>query len=136
MVDDERLFVTDDSSIHKKQRLDPSDMEILEEVKTGEGLITISAEELKKLAEAAANTFKECQEMVEPMTKEQAEVVRKLRVEEGYSWRAIAHHMPAMTLAGVIGRHHQIRLSVWPSVKEQLSSLVKIINKNHGIRNR
>ncbi|MBW2649234.1 MAG: hypothetical protein JRC53_05390 [Deltaproteobacteria bacterium] len=29
--------------------------------------------------------------MVEPMTKEQAEVVRKLRVEEGYSWRAIAH---------------------------------------------
>jgi len=91
MVDDERLFVTDDSSIHKQQKLDPADMEILEGVKTGEGMITVNVEELKKLAEAAANTFKECQEMVEPMTKEQAEVVRKLRVEEGYSWRAIAH---------------------------------------------
>jgi len=85
------IFVTDDSSIHKRQKLDPADIEILKSAKTGEGMITINPEELKRFAETAANLFEDCRKMVEPMTKEQAEVVRKLRVQEGYSWRAIAH---------------------------------------------
>jgi len=91
MVEDEPIFVTDDGSIHKKQKLDPSDIEILKSIKTGEGMITINPEELKRFAETAANLFEDCRKMVEPMTEEQAEVVRRLRVEEGYSWRAIAH---------------------------------------------
>jgi hypothetical protein len=90
--DEDMTFVTDDRRIHKKGKLDPTDMEILESAKTGEGLITIkSLEEVEELGRAACETFDAYRLFVrEHMTKKQAGFVRKLRVEGGYSWRAIA----------------------------------------------
>lgn len=92
MPEDETIFVTNDQQIHRKGKLDPTDMEILKSVNTGEGTITIkSVEELKALAKAASDKFDAYSLYVrEHMTKEQAEFVRRLRVDEGYSWRAVA----------------------------------------------
>jgi len=92
MPEDETIFVTNDQQIHRKGKLDPTDMEILKSVKTGGGTITIkSVEELKALAKAASDKFDAYSLYVmEHMTKEQAEFVRRLRVDEGYSWRAVA----------------------------------------------
>jgi len=93
MSEDENItFVTDDRGIHKKGKLDPTDMEILQSAKTGEGLITIkSVEELEELGRAACEKFDAYNLFVnEHMTKEQAEFIRKLRVDERYSWRAVA----------------------------------------------
>ena len=90
---DERILVTNDSSLHGKKEtvIAKADEEILKSVKTGEGMVTIkSIKELKKLAKAADRTFRKSQKMVQPMTEEQARVVRKFRVEEGYSRRAVA----------------------------------------------
>ena len=85
-------FVTNDQTIHRKGKLDPTDMEILKSAKTGEGLITIkSMEEIEELGKAACEKFDAYRTFVsQHMTKEQAEFVRKLRVDESYSWRAVA----------------------------------------------
>ncbi len=93
MSEDENItFVTDDREIHRKGKLDPTDMEILKSVESGEGLLTIkSVEELEELGKAACETFDAYRLFVrEHMTREQAGFVRKLRVDEGYSWRAVA----------------------------------------------
>jgi len=93
MPEDENItFVTDDREIHRKGKLDPTDVEILESAKSGEGLITIkSVEELKELCRVAGERFEAYRFFLrEHMTREQAEFVRKLRVDQGYSWRAVA----------------------------------------------
>jgi hypothetical protein len=93
MPEDENItFVTDDTSIHRARELDPDDKAILKSIKTGEGLITIkSVEELEELAKAASEKFDAYRLFVkEHMTEGQARFVRKLRVDEGYSWRAVA----------------------------------------------
>ncbi len=95
MPENNITFVTDDDilrEIHKKGKLDLTDVEILESVKTGEGLRTIkSLEEMKELAKAAAERFDAYNLFVkEHMTQKQAEFIRKLRVDEGYSWRSVA----------------------------------------------
>lgn len=85
------VFVTGDTAIHKKGKLDPTDLEILKQTQTGEGLIKLTPETLKSLAEGLVATFDHYKEMaIKCMTDEQAEVVRKLRVDEHYSWRAVA----------------------------------------------
>jgi hypothetical protein len=84
-------FVTDDREIHRKGKLDPTDVEILESAKSNEGLTTIGVEELKELCRVAGERFEAYRFFLrEHMTREQAEFVRKLRVDEGYSWRAVA----------------------------------------------
>jgi len=84
-------FVCDDRRI-LGGRIDPIDQEILESVKTGEGLITIkSVEELEELARAAFEKFDAFYLYAKgQMNHEQAQFVRKLRAGEGYSWRAVA----------------------------------------------
>jgi hypothetical protein len=91
-MEDKVTFVTSDSTLTKGKRgmISKTDQEILQSVKTGKGMVTLSANDLKKMAKAASDRFDEFKQMVKPMTKKQAEVVRKLRVEEGYSWRAVA----------------------------------------------
>jgi hypothetical protein len=92
-MNDEIYFVTNDSAMQGKKKktvMSKTDYEILKSVRTGKGMITLKPGDLQKLAEAAAKTFDECRKMAEPMTKEQAEIVRTLRVEKGYSWRAVA----------------------------------------------
>lgn len=87
----EPVFVTEDKAIHQGAILSSVDKEILESVKTGEGMITIeSVEQLKEMAKAASERFDELKELCSPMTLEQAGIVRMLRVDKGYSWRAIA----------------------------------------------
>jgi hypothetical protein len=85
------IFVTDDSSVHKKGKLDQTDEAILKEVQSGGGVVIQSVEQFKALAEGLTAAFDGCTELCHRyMTKEQAEYIRKLRVDEGYSWRAVA----------------------------------------------
>lgn len=92
MNEEEVVFVTEDKGLRKTGKVDQTDVEILKSVKTGEGLITIkSKEQLIAMAKAASDTFDYFREQVRnKMTKEQAEFVRRLRVDKGYSWRAVA----------------------------------------------
>jgi len=91
MNDEEIVFITEDKGIRKTGEVDPTDMEIIKSAKTGEGIIQIkSKEQLMALAKAASDTFDYFREQARKMTKEQAEFIRRLRVDEGYSWRAVA----------------------------------------------
>ncbi len=94
MVNKEKpTFVTDDQTIHKGGRIDETDAKILRSVQTGQGFIEIkSKEQLEYIAKGLVAALDGCLELCrQHMTKEQAEIVRKLRVDEGYSWRAVAH---------------------------------------------
>lgn len=76
----------------EERRLTTTDKEIVESAKTGEGLIEIkSAEQFKELARAAQVThdgfMKKVVDLLDDVT---AAYVRHLRVDEGYSWRAVA----------------------------------------------
>lgn len=89
---EEPVFVTDDKQIRERGKLDEADKEILDSMRSGEGLKTINKEELMELAKAASEKFDAYRLFAKyHMTKDQADFVRKLRVDEGYSWRAIAH---------------------------------------------
>lgn len=89
--DQEHVFVTEDKAVREAGRISKADAEILQSVQAGEGLITIkSVEELQEMAKAAAERFDEFKELCSPMTLAQAKAVRKLRVEMGFSWRAVA----------------------------------------------
>ena len=87
--DDEKIeFITDET---KQGKVDPADEEVLRSAQTGEGLIQLTPEmfeELAKAAGAAKAAFDD--ELLDVMTKERALFVRKLRCDEGYSWRALA----------------------------------------------
>ncbi|MBA7616095.1 hypothetical protein ES703_23386 [subsurface metagenome] len=89
--DQKPVFVTEDKAIHQSAILSSTDKEILDSVKSGEGMITIeSAEQLQEMAKAAAERFEEFKELCSPMELWQARIVRVLRVEENCSWRAVA----------------------------------------------
>jgi len=89
--DQEHVFVTDDKAMHQGGILSGTDKEMLEQIKTGEGLVTIeSAEQLRDMAKQAAEKFKEFKELCSPMELWQARIVRILRVEKRCSWRAVA----------------------------------------------
>ena len=90
MTEEEKRFLTDDKGLHQPTVLSQTDMEIMKEVQSGGGVLIKSPDELKELARAAGERFKEFKELCSPMTLEQAKVVRKLRVEKGFSWRAVA----------------------------------------------
>lgn len=87
----ETVFVTQDKAIHQDGILSSADKEILQSVKTREGMITIrSVEQLQEMAKAAAERFEEFKELCSPMELWQARIVRILRIEENCSWRAVA----------------------------------------------
>ena len=89
--DQKPVFVTEDKAMHQGAILSSADKEILESVQTGEGMITIeSVEQFQEMAKAASERLDEFKELCSPMTLEQAKVVRMLRVDKGYSWRAVA----------------------------------------------
>lgn len=52
--------------------------------------IPLTPEQLAEFARAADRRFAQFTKLTEAMTKEQANVVRKLRVEQRCSWRAVA----------------------------------------------
>lgn len=86
-------FVTNDQAIHKSGKIDETDKAILRSVQTGRGFIKIeSKEQLEYIAKGLVAAFDMCLEFCrQHMTKDQADVVRRLRIDEGYSWRAVAH---------------------------------------------
>lgn len=91
MESERRVFVTNDKSVHEKGKLDQTDEAILEEVKSGGGVVIESAEQLQALAKGLSDTFDHCLEFCRKnMTEEKARYIRKIRVDEGYSWRAVA----------------------------------------------
>lgn len=88
-------FVTEAKAIRdarKRTRLGRGDREILESIKTGEGLIQIkSMDQFMAIAKGLADTFEYYQGVcAEKMVHDQAVFIRGLRVGEGYSWRAVA----------------------------------------------
>lgn len=88
---DEARLVTGDRSLNEAGQLDPTDQAMLEQARTGEGLIQLTPELLEELAQAAAATMAVFEDEVKAlMTEERAGFVRSLRVDQGYSWRAVA----------------------------------------------
>lgn len=84
-------FVTGDSGLlGKGVKIHPTDAEVIESAKTGEGLITVTPEMLDDLANAARETWDEFSSLAATITPEQAAFVRKLRVDDGWSWRGVA----------------------------------------------
>ena len=88
-------FITEDKAMRvarKRTRLGEGDRKILASMVTGEGLIAVkSIEELMALAKALTETFEHYEGICrEKMTHDQAVFIRHLRVDEGYSWRAVA----------------------------------------------
>jgi hypothetical protein len=72
-------------------RISHADREVLRAAATGEGLVPItSREQLDALARAAAATKASFDDDFAAMTAEQAAYVRRLRVDRGYTWRAVA----------------------------------------------
>jgi hypothetical protein len=72
-------------------RLAKADRDVFHAAATGEGLIPIeTAEDLRLLADAAKRTMTRFEDIFAAMTQEQAAYVRKLRCDDGYSWRAVA----------------------------------------------
>jgi hypothetical protein len=90
MDNDKPIFVTDDKGLHQSKVLSQTDIEIMKEVQSGGGIPIKSLDELKELAKVATERFEEFEKLCDGMTLEQAGVVRELRVEKGYSWRAVA----------------------------------------------
>lgn len=86
---DEVQLVTDDDRI-KTSKVDPTDERVLDQASKGESVIS-SEEELDVLVQAALATRASFDELVANMTMEQAQFVRKIRVDEDDSWRGVAH---------------------------------------------
>jgi hypothetical protein len=75
---------------NKNERLAEADKKILEEAGCG-GLIAITSnEQLMELAQAAGETKSIFDAMLKGMAQEQADFIRELRVDKGYTWRSVA----------------------------------------------
>lgn len=85
------IFLTFDRSIKRGGKLAKADEDIRESIVKGEGLITIeSKEQLEEMIKAAGETFEEFRKLCKSMNKRRARIVRHLRVDKNYSWRAVA----------------------------------------------
>lgn len=79
-----------------KKELANEDMELIKAAKDGYTVLT--NDKMLQLAIKAKQTFGAFQnEAFEIMTPELAEFIRKLRVEDGYTWRAVARDVSAKT---------------------------------------
>jgi len=84
-------FVTNDSRM-SHGKLHDDDLRVLAEAGRGEGRV-VKPEELATLAEAAASTWRAAQtDAARVLTPGggMAQIIRRLRCEEGYTWRAVA----------------------------------------------
>jgi hypothetical protein len=72
-------------------RVSHADRELWRAAQTGKGLVRItSTEQLRALAEAAQATKTTFDDRFADLAPEQARFVRQLRVDGGYTWRAVA----------------------------------------------
>lgn len=104
-------LVTGDSPLLTgKGKLDPVDEHIIMDAEQADvalaegGAVKIeSIEDLRKLVEAAQSVHKSFENQVADMTEKEAAEVRRVRIEEGYSWRAVARHFHDL---GDFGKFH------------------------------
>jgi len=89
-LNDKPTFITEDSSFFGHGKLDPADEGVIREVAEGGGVRIRDPEQLQLLKRAAEQVVTMFRAMTFDMTKEQAEMIRRWRVDEGYSWRAVA----------------------------------------------
>lgn len=68
-----------------------TDLDIINAAVTGEGLVPLTPDLARDLAQVALTTKDLFAAEFENMTREQAAFVRRLRVEGNYTWRAVAH---------------------------------------------
>lgn len=87
--------ITNDKALQKGEGpTTAADEALLKVAKTGEGCIPLDMEMLKKLAESANKKHLSFQDQTkELMTPELAALIRKIRVDEGYTWRAVASYI-------------------------------------------
>ena len=99
---DEMIFVTEDTFVREKGKLDETDIAIMNSVQSGEGLMKIkNKEELMALAQGLSDTFDHYREQARKlMTRQQAQVVRWLRVYEHGSWRMVARSCSGLNWPG------------------------------------
>ncbi len=70
---------------------DPDDEAVLRVAATGEGAVELTPDMLVELAQAAQMTFASFRDLAEQLvTPERAASVRALRVDQVYTWRAVA----------------------------------------------
>lgn len=87
-MSDEKIIISNDQA----KNIDQTDKDFLNSAASGEGLIEISsADQLMELAQMAQTAFKKFRAQVDAiMNQERAQIIRDLRVEQDYSWRAVA----------------------------------------------
>lgn len=77
------------SDDHDDPRLGRGDREIISASIEGKGIL-LTPDALEGLAKVAGATMRHFEEAVAGMDRDQARFVRQLRVDKGYSWRAVA----------------------------------------------
>jgi len=90
--EDKTIFVTDDTFVREGGILDETDIEIMKSARSGEGIVEIkNAEQWMALAQGLSDAFDYYREQARKlMTQQQAQLVRRLRVDEHCSWRTVA----------------------------------------------
>lgn len=80
-----------------KQMAD-ADIEVIASASTGEGVVKLTPELWDELAKAAKETSDYFDtEAANTITPELAEFIRSLRVDQGYTWRAVARDVSEKT---------------------------------------
>jgi len=82
--------MTEMGGLEHNPGMSAADLRVLRSAATGEGLIPLSLSLLSDLMEMMKETRTFFEELMANMTPDQAAFVRRLRVDEGYSWRAVA----------------------------------------------
>lgn len=85
-------FLTLDKRVIDRASLHKEDVKVMTSAATGEGLIEVTPELLEQLAEAARLAWEAAGEDAARFvkTKDDARYVRRLRVDDGLSWRQVA----------------------------------------------
>ena len=87
-VNKDTVIVSNDKGTKK---LADGDKQLIKEAEAGEGIRITSMEQLMEMAKAAKATFDSFSSDVKQiMNPERATEIRKMRVDDGYSWRAVA----------------------------------------------
>lgn len=85
---DKIVVVTEDKAMHEVRVLHDVDRAVLNPTS---GYVIESVEQLREMAEAAKRAFDKFDASISTrMTPDRARRVRELRVDQGYSWRAVA----------------------------------------------
>lgn len=67
-----------------------ADLRLIEAARSGEGMVELTRELAEQLGAAAVETRLSFEEEFAGMTQEQAALVRRLRCDQEYTWRAVA----------------------------------------------